>query len=180
MKGESKKNELTIPGILFIFSLLILSFNLSEQGPHQDEVDFYYSYSIVYFDLIKDVDFFHPCWNGNGDCERLSLDSCDRIEHWITTQGFVKHLLVGTGVLLHGDDNPNSYSPESPLCKPHNDPISGENIPTKDELSAARFFSPILGSLTVVLSYLIGKFLFSRTTGIIFSVLLVFNGLWFA
>ena len=32
---------------------------------------------------------------------------------------------------------------------------TGVNIPEKSELSAARFFTPVLGSLTVVLAYFI-------------------------
>lgn len=176
----SNKNRVIIPIVLFIFSFLLLSFNLSGQGPHQDEIDFLYAYSIEYFELVKNGDFFHPCWNGNGECEELSIESCDRIEHWITTHGFVKHLLVGTSVLLHGENEPESYSPKPPLCKPTNNPIPGENMPTQDELSSARFFSPVLGSLTVVLAFFIGKILFNRTIGIVFGSLLLFNGLWFA
>ena len=63
------QNRVCISIILFIFSFAILSFNLSEQGPHQDEIDFFYAYSLVYYDLIKKGDFFHPCWNGSGECE---------------------------------------------------------------------------------------------------------------
>tara|TARA_B110000014_G_C20108912_1_gene583732 strand:- start:272 stop:1843 length:1572 start_codon:yes stop_codon:yes gene_type:complete len=175
------QNRVCISIILFIFSFAILSFNLSEQGPHQDEIDFFYAYSLVYYDLIKKGDFFHPCWNGSGECEELSVIGCDRIEHWVTTHGFVKHLLIGIGVsALEGNNNPDNYSPMPPLCKPSKDPIPGINVPTKDELSSARFFSVVLSSLSIVLAYFIGKILFNRSVGFIFSLLLLFSSLWFA
>ena len=176
-----QKNKLIfIPILLFIVSFSFLSFNLSEQGPHRTEIDFDYAYSVVYFNLIKDGDFFHPCWNGSDNCELLSVEACDRYDHWVTTHGLMKHVFVGLGIALHGEDMSQSYIGKPPLCKPHNNPIPGVNIPEKSELSAARFFTPVLGSLTVVLAYFIGKILFNRFTGFCFSLLLLFNSLWFA
>ena len=165
---------------MFIVSFSFLSFNLSGQGPHTTEIDFDYAYSVVYFNLIKDGDFFHPCWNGSDNCELLSVEACDRYDHWVTTHGLIKHVFVGLGITLHGEDMSQSYIGKPPLCKPHFNPIPGVNIPEKSELSAARFFTPVLGSLTVVLAYFIGKILFNRFTGFCFSLLLLFNSLWFA
>ena len=177
---ERKTKQFVIPLLLFLVSFSILSFNLSEQGPHQDELDFFYAYSVVYFNLIKDGDFFHPCWNGDGECKLLSVAGCNMDDHWVTTHGLVKHVLVGAGIGLHGEKEWESYAPTPPLCKPHTDPIFGVNVPEKSELSAARFFTPILGSLTVVLAFYIGNFLFNRITGLSFALLLLFNSLWFA
>ncbi len=177
---NTRTDKFLIPGLLFLISISFLSFNLSEQGPHQDELDFFYAYSVVYFSLIMDGDFFHPCWNGDGECDLLSVTGCNMDDHWVTTHGFVKHVLVGTGIALHGEKEWESYAPVPPLCKPHTDPDFGVNVPEKSELGAARFFSPILGSLTVVLAFYIGKFLFNRITGLSFGLLLLFNSLWFA
>lgn len=174
------EKKILIPVALFIFSYVILSFNIIGQGAHQDELDFFYAYSVVYFNLAKEGDFFHPCWNGNGECELLSIEGCEMYDHWITTHGLAKHLLVGSAILFHGEDITESYAPKPPLCKPHNQPIPGENIPTNSELSAARFFSPILGSLTIVFAFWIGKIFFNRFTGFAFSIILLFNSLWFA
>ena len=177
---SSKRKQVIIPVLLFLISLSFLSFNISGQGPHQDELDFFYAYSVVYFNLIKNGDFFHPCWNGDGECEFLSIVGCNMPDHWVTTHGFVKHVLVGFGIMINGEEEWKSYAPQPPLCKPHNDPIFGINVPEKSELGAARFFSPILGSLTIVLAFYIGKILFNKITGISFAVLLLFNSLWFA
>jgi len=176
---KAQNNKFLIPGLLFLISISFLSFNLSEQGPHQDELDFFYAYSVVYFGLIMDGDFFHPCWNGDGECVLLSVEGCNMDDHWITTHGVMKHIFVGTGILIHGENEWESYAPKPPLCKPHTDPVFGVNVPEKSELGAARFFSPILGSLTVVLAFFIGKFLFNRITGLSFALLLLFNSLWF-
>ena len=176
----SRRNKFLIPIFLFLISFSFLSFNLSEQGPHQDELDFFYAYSVVYFSLVMEGDFFHPCWNGDGECDLLSVVGCGMDDHWVTTHGLVKHILVGAGIGLHGEQEWESYKPEPPLCKPHTDPVYGVNVPEKSELSAARFFSPILGSLTVVLAFYIGKFLFNRITGLSFALLLLFSSLWFA
>jgi len=172
--------QLFIPIILFICAYAVLSFNLSEQGPHSDELDFFYAFSNVYFNLFKNGDFFNPCWNGNGECTLISVKECNMQDHWVGMHGVVKHLMVGLGAVIHGVDYSKSYAPEPPLCKPHNDPLPGINVPTKSELTAARFFSPILGSLTVVIAFVIGKILFNRIVGISFGLLLLFNSLWFA
>lgn len=177
---QLENRNFLIPLIIFCISYSFLSFNISEQGPHQDELDFFYSYSIVYFNLAKSGDFFNPCWNGDGKCELLSIEECEMNDHWITTHGIVKHLMVGFGIMINGEDITKSYAPQAPLCKPHNQPIPGENIPTKSELSSARFFSPILGSLSSVLVFYIGKALFNRTVGITFSIFLLFSSLWFS
>ena len=176
---SERTKQFLIPILLFLISFSFLSFNISEQGPHQDELDFFYAYSVVYFSLMKDGDFFHPCWNGDGHCELLSIVGCNMQDHWVTTHGLVKHALVGAGILFHGENEWNSYAPKPPLCKPHTDPIYGENVPEKSELGAARFFSPILGSLTIVLAFYIGKILFNRITGLGFASLLLFSSLWF-
>lgn len=178
--NKFQEKRFVIPIIIFFFSYVILSFNVAGQGPHQDELDFFYAYSIVYFDLAKNGDFFNPCWNGDGECELLSIKGCEMNDHWITTHGLIKHLLIGSSVLFHGEDSSKSYAAKPPLCKPHHQPLPGENIPTNTELSAARFFSPILGSLTIVFAYSIGRIFFNKITGLSFSIILLFNSLWFA
>jgi hypothetical protein len=178
--NKFQEKKYLIPIIIFFFAYVILSFNIEGQGAHQDELDFFYAYSVVYFNLAKNGDFFNPCWNGDGECELLSIKGCEMNDHWITTHGLIKHLLIGSSVLFHSEDVSKSYAPTPPLCKPHNEPIPGENVPTTTELSAARFISPILGSLTIVFAYCIGKIFFNRLTGLSFSIILLFNSLWFA
>ena len=52
------------------------------------------------------------------------------------------------------------------------------NFPTPEEFASGRFFSPVFGSLSIVLAFFIGKILFNRTTGLFFSLILLFSGLW--
>jgi len=53
-----------------------------------------------------------------------------------------------------------------------------ENIPTTEEFASGRFVTPIFGSLTIVLAFLIGKTLFNRSVGLFFSLILLFYGVW--
>jgi len=50
--------------------------------------------------------------------------------------------------------------------------------PSHEELSSGRFFSAIFGSLTIVVAFFVGKTLFNRTTGLFFSLILLFYSLW--
>jgi len=178
--NKFQEKSFVIPILLFFFAYAILSFNIAGQGPHTDELDFFYAFSMVYFNLAKNGDFFDPCWNGDGECELLSIKGCEMNDHWVAQHGLIKHLLIGSSVLFHGEDISKSYAPKPPLCKPSNQPLPGENIPTNTELSAARFFSPVLGSLTIVFAYFIGKIFFNKITGLSFAIILLFNSLWFA
>ena len=65
-------------------------------------------------------------------------------------------------------------------CRPiHNNiAVSGENIPSSNELGAARFFFPIFASLSIVTSFLIGRTLFSNLVGIVFGSVLLFHSLF--
>jgi len=50
--------------------------------------------------------------------------------------------------------------------------------PTVNEMTTARLLSPLFGSLTIAISFLIGKILFNRNVGIIASLLFLFYDLW--
>lgn len=164
---ESNGKSIFILIILFIASFSIFSFNLEEQAPASFE-GMFMAEGIVYFNLLKEGDVFHPCWNGHGECELLVLNKTAGGDvHWAARSSAIRSFITGFGLYLSG--------------------ISGENVsawswqeiqPTPTELAAGRFFSPILGSFTVVLAYLIGKLLFSRFVGLSFSVALLFHSVW--
>lgn len=176
-----------LPLILFIASLMIFSYNLESQGPYRDEPTFN-AWGIEYYKLTLEGNFLDPCWNGLEKCERMHLKSnpgTDYIEedisHWITHTGLVKSFLVGLGHELSGTINEaNTYEwTKWILSEEGAENIRDEKFPTPEQLAAGRFFSPLLGSLTVVFAFFIGSTIFNKFTGITFSLMLLFHSLWF-
>jgi hypothetical protein len=172
-----KKVEIFIVIILLVGSYLILSFNIQNQGIYIDEV-FHHTFGMVYFDSFVKGDLLNPCITGRGECTMLNLECAGEIQ-WLASGGPVKGFFVGLGDSFFSHEE-RIYYAGLDLCRPIHKGlgIAGVNIPTQSELAAARFFSPIFGSLTVVITYMTGKFLFSRVLGISAAFMLLFHSLW--
>jgi len=160
-----------IPILLLVCSFVIYSYNLQGQPSNGDEI-LYLAWGGVYFDLIKEGDFNHPCLKHIGECELLF--SVDYSGHQVNYTP-VRNFFVGFGQFLTTGENNGDFYEWSCMWWPCWEP---QNWPSAEEFSAGRFFSPIFGSLTVVLAFFIGKNLFNRTTGLFFSLILLFYSLW--
>ena len=178
LQHESKKKSIIILIVIFIASYSILSFNLSGQGIDIDEW-FHHGYAMANFDLIMEGQFSDPCLTLQGDCEQIDLSCTGDIYH-IGSGGMVKQIFVGLGDHLFSDSERIYYTSTDLPCRPlHSDlDVRGVNTPTQSELAAARFFSPIFGSFTIVISFLIGNILFNRFVGVSFATIILFHGLW--
>jgi hypothetical protein len=177
---KSKKKFFLLLIIIFVGSYTVLGFNIEGQGIDIDEM-FHHGFAMSYFDLTKEGKILDPCITGKGTCKLIDLTCAGQIQ-WLASGGMIKGILVGLGDYFFHDGERIYYASEDVQqpCRPiHNGvEIPGVNIPTQSELGAARFFSPIFGAMTIVLAFLIGKILFNRFTGIIFSIILLFHGLW--
>ena len=174
--SSSLKKPLTtklFPIIIFLVAFSFLSFNISNHGLTADE-RLYNASGVVFFDLAAKGDFLNPCWNGQGICEQLCLTECWEEGNWSARQGgSIKSLIVGLGYFLMGEEGTNAYQWSA------NMPFDPEGaLPDHDELEAGRLFSPLLGSLTIVIAYFVGSMLFNRFTGACFSITLLFHSLW--
>ena len=178
MMSQFYKNSFVMFALISILSYGILAFNIENQGISIDEV-FHHGFGMTYFDLVVEGKILDPCITGIGDCNLIDLASDPY--HWTSSGGIVKGLLLGIGDHFFSEnDDRIYYGPYHENVRPlhHNEAVSGVNIPTQSELAAARFFSPILGSLTIAISFFIGKLLFSRFVGASFAAVLLFHGLW--
>jgi len=185
---ENKRNSIIFSIILFVVSYSVLSFNLENQGISLDEV-YHHGNAMGYFDLVMEGKISDPCFTGKGECDLFNLPCMAQGEntmHWITHGGLFKAMFAGFGDYLFSDSERVYYSsvyvePCRPLHKGGLETgiaIRGENIPTQSELAAGRFFTPIFGSLTVVIGFFLGKLLFNRFVGLSFSVVIIFHSLW--
>lgn len=158
-----------IPIILFIASYFIFAYNLEGQPWSGDEV-YSLASGAVYFNLLKDGDLGNPCWNDVQHCKLLAVTG------YTSSYGPVRNIFVGLGkTIMTGNDKGDFYDWSCvwvPSC------FSAKTIPPHDELVAGRFFSPIFGSLSVVIAYGIGRLLFNKLTGLLFSLTLLFEPLW--
>ena len=179
MISQFYKNSFVMFALISILSYGILAFNIENQGINIDEV-FHHSFGMTYFDLVVEGKILDPCITGIGDCNLIDL-TCANVTPDIYSGGVVKGVLLGIGDHFFSENDRIYYATnDAPNCRPiHNNvAVSGVNIPTQSELAAARFFSPILGSLTIAISFFIGKLLFSRFVGASFAAVLLFHGLW--
>ena len=179
MINQFYKNSFVMFALISILSYGILAFNIENQGINIDEV-FHHSFGMTYFDLMVEGKILDPCITGIGDCNLIDL-TCANVTPDIYSGGVVKGVLLGIGDHFFSENDRMYYATnDAPNCRPiHNNvAVSGVNIPTQSELAAARFFSPILGSLTIAISFFIGKLLFSRFVGASFAAVLLFHGLW--
>jgi len=157
-----------IPILLLIGSFVMFSYNLGDQPWHGDEI-VHIGWGGVYFDLIKKGDFNNQCLKTLGDCELL-FSAAGEVNY-----NPIRNFFVGFGYYLTTGDMKGEFYNWSCVWKPCFDQ---SKWPTTEDYSAGRFFSPIFGSLTIVLAFLIGKNLFNRTTGLFFSLTLLFSSLW--
>jgi len=158
-----------IPVLLFIGSFSIYSYNLDDQSFFGDEF-LHLGWGGVYFDLVKEGDFNNPCLKKVADCELLHSTEGAEINYTP-----IRNFFVGFGYYLTTGEMKGDFYIWSCAWQPCGD-LSRQ--PTSDEFSAGRFFSPIFGSLSIVLAFFIGKILFNRTTGLFFSLILLFSSLW--
>jgi len=162
-----------IPILLFSFAFVFYSSSLENQPYHPDEI-VYLSWGGPYFEIIKEGDFNNPCLKGLADCELL------HDPNWAghnVNYSPIRNFFVGFGYYLTTGDTKGEFYEWSCKWFPCWDPANF--FPTPEEFAAGRFFTPIFGSLTIVLAFFVGKILFNRTTGLFFSLILLFYGLWF-
>ena len=162
--------------IIFISAYSILGFNLDGQGVYIDEV-FHHTFGVIWYDSVMKGDLLNPCITGIGECDMFNA-KCEGVDLSIATGGIIKGVFTGMGDGFLSETERTYYGNLEP-CRPiHNNiAVAGENIPTPHELGAARFFFPIFGSLTIVVSFLIGRNLFSNSVGIVFASVLLFHSL---
>jgi len=164
----SIKSNYVIPLALFICALLIYSYNLEGQPRHGDEIN-YLGWAGNYIDIINKGDFNNPCL--------ISIDNCKSLYH-IPAHGAtyspLRMILIGFPLSLEHQDTGDYYDWSCYWFTCYN----FHNAPTVDQMAAGRLFSPIFGALTIVILFLVGKSLFNRYVGIIFSLLFMFYNLW--
>ena len=188
MEKNILKNSFFIFFIIFLLSYGVLGFNLEGQGINIDEL-FHHGFGMTYFDLVKEGKILDPCITGKGSCELIDLtcagqsgeDGIERTMQWVASGGIIKGILLGTGDQFFSNNERVYYaSTDMEQCRPihYNVSVPGVNTPTESELGAARFFSPILGALSVTISFFIGKLLFNRFVGISFASILLLHALW--
>jgi hypothetical protein len=168
--SKQSKYNFIIPVLLLIGSFSIYSYNLGDQIPYGDE-PLYFSWGAVNFDLIRDGDLNNPCLKNLADCGQLLFYREGLYEVSYTP---VRNFLVGFSQYLTTGENEGDFYRWS--CVWHACFQGG--WPSSEEFASGRLFSAILGSLTIVVAFFIGKTLFNRTTGVFFSLILLFLSLW--
>lgn len=156
-----------IPFLLFIGSFFIYSYNLEGQPWHGDEIT-YLGWAGNYVQLLKQGDLSNPCLK--------SLDNCNLLFHlpaFGLTYSHLRNLFIGFPMAIENKDGGNFYN-----WSCYWDCYNPSKGPTVAEMTAGRLLSPLFGSLTIVISYMIGKVLFNRYVGITFSLLFLFYDLW--
>jgi len=165
---KSSSSSYLIPILLLVCSFVIYSYNLEGQSRFIDEIP-YLAWGGNYFGIIMEGDFDNPCLKNTLDCESIFYKSTAHETHYTPVRNF----LVGFGEFLTTGENAGNYYTWS---------VGGgvmmENRPSPEEFASGRFFSPIFGSLTIVLAFLIGTTLFNRTVGLFFSLTFLFFGAW--
>jgi 4-amino-4-deoxy-L-arabinose transferase-like glycosyltransferase len=153
---------------LFLSSFLIYSYNLEGQPRHGDEIN-YLGWAGNYIHLIKEGDFANSCL--------ISIDNCNSLYH-IPAHGAtyspLRMILIGFPLSLKHQDTGDYYDWSCYWFPCYN----FHNAPTVEQMAAGRMLSPVFGALTIMVSFLIGKILFNKYVGIIFSLLFLFYNLW--
>lgn len=158
-----------IPLVLFFMAYIIYSFNLEGQPWHGDEVQLLGSGG-VYFNLISEGNFSSPCWNDYPHCNLVYSPGA-----WNLNHGPVRDFFIGLSRTIatgHNDGDYYTWSCFWISC------WDATKMPSPQVFAAASFLSPILGALAIVCAYGIGKVLYSRTAGLFFSLILLFNSIW--
>jgi len=174
LKSKQSKYNFIIPALLLISSFSLYSYNLEGQSPHGDEL-LYLSWGGVFFDSLKEGDLNSPCLKNLRDCELLFSPEDKFGTGFHLSYTPLRNFFVGFGQYLTTGENKGDFYEWSCKWYPCWD---NEYIPSREELSSGRFFSAIFGSLTIVVAFFIGKTLFNRTTGLFFSLMLLFLSLW--
>jgi len=136
----------------------------------------YLSWGGVFFDSLKKGDFDNPCLKKLADCELLVTPEGKWGGGFKVNYTPIRNFFVGFGQFLTTGENKGDFYEWSCMwtsCYDFN------YWPSHEELSSGRFFSVIFGSLTIVVAFFIGKNLLNRTTGLFFSLILLFYSLWF-
>lgn len=161
------RSNYIIPAVLFLISFAVYQYHLSGQPWHGDEVT-YLGWGGNYFNVLSHGNLSDPCL--------LSLDHCKHLFHipaFGLTYSPLRNLIIGFPMYLSGHDEGNFYNWSCYWdCYNH---LEG---PTIQEMTSGRLLSPLFGSLTVAISFLIGKMLFNRNVGLIASLLLLFYDMW--
>ncbi len=177
---QISKGYYLIPILLFVSSFVIYSYNLEGQPSFGDEF-LYLSWGGVFFDSLKEGDLNNPCVKNIEGCELLyfpkgklggAFDIAGAFDINYTP---IRNFFVGFSQYLTTGENKGDFYEWSCKWTPCWD---DEYIPSREELSSGRFFSAIFGSLTIVVAFFVGKTLFNRTTGLFFSLILLFYSLW--
>jgi hypothetical protein len=162
------KSRYTIPLVLFFVATLMYAYNLEGQPRHGDEIN-YLGWAGNYIHLINNGDLSNSCL--------ISIDNCSLLYH-IPAHGAtyspLRMILIGLPLSLEHQDTGNYYDWSCYWFTCYN----FHEAPTVQQMAAGRTFSPIFGALTVVVAFLIGKILFNRNVGMIFSLLFMFYNLW--
>src|SRR5574340_35404 len=163
-----EKSRYTIPLVLFLAATLMYSYNLEGQPRHGDEIN-YLGWAGNYIHLINNGNFSNPCL--------VSIDNCDLLYHIHAhgaTYSPLRMVLIGIPLSLEHQEAGDYYDWSCYWFTCYN----FHDAPTVQQMAAGRALSPIFGALTAVVVFLIGKILFERNVGIIFSLLFMFYNLW--
>lgn len=167
-KMTPTKSDYIIPLILFLCALVIYGYNLEGQPRHGDEIN-YLGWAGNYIHLINNGDLANSCL--------ISIDNCNSLYH-IPAHGAtyspLRMILIGFPLSLEHQDTGNFYDWSCYWFTCYN----FHDAPTVEQMAAGRLLSPIFGSLTIVIAFLIGKILYNRYLGLTFSVLFLFYNLW--
>jgi len=169
-----KSYNFLIPALLLIGSFSLYSYNLEGQTPHGDEI-LYLAWGGVFFDSLKEGDFDNPCLKKLADCELLVTPEGKWGGGFKVNYTPIRNFFVGFSQYLTTGENTGDFYEWSCKWQPCWD---DEHIPSREELASGRLFSIIFGSLTIVVAFFVGKTLFNRTTGLFFSLILLFYSLW--
>lgn len=157
-----------IPLILFLAALLIYGYNLEGQPRHGDEIN-YLGWAGNYIHLINNGDLANSCLT--------SIDNCNSLYH-IPAHGAtyspLRMILIGFPLSFMHQDKGNFYDWSCYWFTCYN----FHDAPTIKQMAAGRLLSPVFGALTIVVAFLVGKILFDRHVGIVFSLLFLFYNLW--
>ena len=164
----STKSNYSIPLALFLAALLIYGYNLEGQPRHGDEIN-YLGWAGNYIHLINNGDLANSCL--------ISIDNCNSLYH-IPAHGAtyspLRMVLIGLPLSFNHQDTGNFYDWSCYWFTCYN----FHDAPTVKQMAAGRLLSPVFGALTIVVAFMVGKILFNRYVGIVFSLLFLFYNLW--
>ena len=167
MKIIISKSNYVIPLALFLGSFFIYSYSLEGQPWHGDEIT-YLGWAGNYFDLIKKGDFGNSCLE--------SLDHCNLLFHipaFGLTYNPVRNLVIGFSMYLGNEDKGDFYN-----WSCYWDCYDHSKGPLIEAMTSGRLLSPVFGSLTIMISFMVGKLFFNRYVGIMASLIFLSYDLW--